>query len=937
MRLVEVEIENYKQYAGTHRFCPGEKSMVAVVGQNGAGKTTLFEAIEWCLYNPNHIKNDSLTPRIAGGKPRVRVVLEDTGSGITYEIERSLKGGSTKAEIYRADQPESPLVQGTRQVTEYVTRELTGLPHAAFVSTFFTKQKELSFFGDMGPTERREQVGRLLGLETIRVAQRSIGDQRNRKQAEARVKREQYEEQSKGIDFPAERARLDEVIAEQTVQYDAAKREVDARKLETASTSVARDIAQQRYAANAELLQTLERINGDASRFEEMRATAERDLAAIAEAELEIARQQVHAATEPQLRQALERHDAEKKKVETSTRLTGELARLQAERRAIVSASAIAARAAETGTADSIVGANGLVATFDSELARLSGIDLDALRLRRDAAKRLAELDGQRANARIKLESMEKLAADLARQVAELIREGKPADRLAVTQNERMVLQQSAAAALGVAAQTELRAKQLRALEQSLRGSEFGELCPTCARPFQPGEAAATLEALSAQVALLDDEVRAERNIAEQKNRQAADLVAIETQLAGDAERYQNLIGRLENGRAVIESQEREVAAHELELGLRLREAQRRDIPDQSEIEQLDEDVRKAEADSDQRSRLEMSRERLLESIQQQASHEEQMRALGPIAYDLDAHNRDYAAWAIARDAVARIEELRKQVAQRPDREATLSHSTARLAELATERQQVGASVVELGFAPEELADANRAAAEALDRERAATDIAHAAETSLADAKRARTDLDAHEARLQALNQESTAAQLAHAELTRVYSEFARFEKFVALVVTPHMSEFASDLLSSVTDGKYDRMEFTEDYGIEVYDGEDDRFPLSQYSGGERDVMALCARLALSQVIGGQAATPIQFMVLDEVFGSLDIDRRRNLMEMLQHMMEENHAFQQLFVISHVDDVRAGAMFDEVWRVAETSEGVSQLEQVSVTGALEDY
>ena len=77
--------------------------------------------------------------------------------------------------------------------------------------------------------------------------------------------------------------------------------------------------------------------------------------------------------------------------------------------------------------------------------------------------------------------------------------------------------------------------------------------------------------------------------------------------------------------------------------------------------------------------------------------------------------------------------------------------------------------------------------------------------------------------------------------------------------------------------------------------------------------------------------------VLDEVFGSLDIDRRRNLMEMLQRLMEENKAFQQLFVISHVDDVRAGAMFDEVWRVSETTEGVSQLEQVSVTGALEDY
>lgn len=200
-----------------------------------------------------------------------------------------------------------------------------------------------------------------------------------------------------------------------------------------------------------------------------------------------------------------------------------------------------------------------------------------------------------------------------------------------------------------------------------------------------------------------------------------------------------------------------------------------------------------------------------------------------------------------------------------------------------------------------------------------------------------RGDLDAFEARLTALNEESLAAQLAHTELSRVYSEFARFEKFVALLVTPQLSEIASELLSTVTDGKYDRLEFTEDYGIEVYDGEDDRFPLSQYSGGERDVIALCARLALSQVIGGQSATPLQFLVLDEIFGSLDIDRRRNLMEMLQRLMEENQAFQQLFVISHVDDVRAGAMFDEVWRVSETAEGVSHLEQVSVTGALEDY
>ncbi len=937
MRLIEVELENYKQFAGTHVFRPGEKAMVAIVGQNGAGKTTLFESIEWCLYNPSHIRNDSLTPRLQGGKPRVRVVLEDAAHGIVYEVERSLKGGSTKAEIFRADQPESPLVQGTRQVTEFVTRELTGLPHAAFVSTFFTKQKELSFFGDMGATERREQIGRLLGLETIRVAQRSIGEQRTRKQAEARVKREQYEEQSKGVDFPAERDRLDTIIGEQTAQRDSARAEVDVRKQETAAASAVRDAAQTRYAAHAECLQSRERVDGDTGRFEEMRSTAQRDLAAIGEAEVEIERQNAHAAREPELRARLDGHDTEKKKVETSTRLSKELAVLLTERQVIEAVLPVALRTTKTGQLETIAGATALLPAFDTEVARLAAIDLEAMRRRHDAAKQLAGLDEQRSKAKAKLESMQSLANDLGQQVAELVKDGAPAERLSASQTRRAELQQGASAALSVAAQTELRAKQLRTLEQSLRSSAFGELCPTCARPFQPGEAAETLNALTEQISILARDIEIERTSAERLTQEAADLKAVETGLAAAAELHQKLIGRLENGRAMIETQEREVVALERELGLRLRETQRSDIPDRSEIDRLDAEVRAADTECERRPRLEIGRERLIASIQQQTTIEEQMRALGPIAYDADAHRQDYTAWTVARDAVARIEELRKQVAQRPDRQATLDRSIARLAELASERRTIDAAIADLAFEPDELANANRLAAEALERERAATEAAHGAESALNDALRMRSDLDAFEARLTALNEESLAAQLAHTELSRVYSEFARFEKYVALLVTPQLSEIASELLSTVTDGKYDRLEFTEDYGIEVYDGEDDRFPLSQYSGGERDVIALCARLALSQVIGGQAATPLQFLVLDEIFGSLDIDRRRNLMEMLQRLMEENQAFQQLFVISHVDDVRAGAMFDEVWRVSETSEGVSQLEQVSVTGALEDY
>ncbi|MEZ4666235.1 MAG: SbcC/MukB-like Walker B domain-containing protein [Thermomicrobiales bacterium] len=314
-----------------------------------------------------------------------------------------------------------------------------------------------------------------------------------------------------------------------------------------------------------------------------------------------------------------------------------------------------------------------------------------------------------------------------------------------------------------------------------------------------------------------------------------------------------------------------------------------------------------------------------------------QLAALGVIAYDVATHRTDHAAWELARDAAARIDELRKQVARRPEHEAAIAQATSELLALAGVRTRIETDIEGLAFDPAEVETANRVFSLALDRERSATAAAHASEQQLTQARRARQDLDLFETRLKTLAEEAAAAEIAAGELDRVYREFARFEKFVAVAVTPVLGEIASELLEKATDGKYDRLEFTEDYGIEVYDGQDDRFPLSQYSGGERDVMALCARLALSQVIGGQATTPIKFMVLDEVFGSLDPDRRRNLMEMLQRLMEENQAFQQLFVISHVDDVRAASMFDEVWKVSESSEGVSELEQVSVTGATEDY
>jgi exonuclease SbcC len=176
MILVRVELENYKQYAGSHTVEFPEGGVVAVIGANGVGKTTLFEAIEWCLYNPREIANEEVPPHNGTGATRVALTLADPETGERWVVERRLKKRGTDAEVYKEDEPGSPVVQGTRQVTDYVERRLIGLPHKAFVSTFFTRQKELSFFGTDKPTERRREIARLLGHDTIRTAQELIAD-----------------------------------------------------------------------------------------------------------------------------------------------------------------------------------------------------------------------------------------------------------------------------------------------------------------------------------------------------------------------------------------------------------------------------------------------------------------------------------------------------------------------------------------------------------------------------------------------------------------------------------------------------------------------------------------------------------------------------------------------------------------------------------------
>jgi exonuclease SbcC len=197
-----------------------------------------------------------------------------------------------------------------------------------------------------------------------------------------------------------------------------------------------------------------------------------------------------------------------------------------------------------------------------------------------------------------------------------------------------------------------------------------------------------------------------------------------------------------------------------------------------------------------------------------------------------------------------------------------------------------------------------------------------AARQAVREARAALERLEADHHHLQQLIERADEKTREADDLTRMYDEFGEFDRYVAKHVGPLLAETTETMLSQVTNGKYDHVQFDENYGVEVFDG-DEAFPLSSFSGGERDVVALCARLALSEVVGSAALRPPRFLVLDEVFGSLDTERRGQLLETLGALASSGH-FRQMFIISHVDDVQQSPVMHEAWTIEER-EGVSRV------------
>ena len=126
------------------------------------------------------------------------------------------------------------------------------------------------------------------------------------------------------------------------------------------------------------------------------------------------------------------------------------------------------------------------------------------------------------------------------------------------------------------------------------------------------------------------------------------------------------------------------------------------------------------------------------------------------------------------------------------------------------------------------------------------------------------------------------------------------FRKYLNTSIRPRLSELAGEYLTELSDGRYAAVEIGEDFAPTVLE---DDLPKATISGGEEDILNLCVRLALSQMLAERAGHQFSLLVLDEIFGSLDEQRRMNVLALLERLSAR---FEQILVISHFEEIKEG-------------------------------
>jgi exonuclease SbcC len=294
-----------------------------------------------------------------------------------------------------------------------------------------------------------------------------------------------------------------------------------------------------------------------------------------------------------------------------------------------------------------------------------------------------------------------------------------------------------------------------------------------------------------------------------------------------------------------------------------------------------------------------------------------------PAGYDRELHRKADARLAELRALETRAARLDEATRRRAGWERELAEVRARDAGAEARARAATLERDALGFAETAFAEVGAEFERTSERRRLADLRATELQGALAAADEAARAAAAVEARQLERAREIRERELDLRHHSDLDAAFSRLRGELNAQVRPELSELASLFLAQLTDGRYTSLEIDEGYNVLILD-EGEEKPV--ISGGEEDIANLALRLSLSQMIAERAGHPLSLLILDEVFGSLDLARRDNVVQLLRRLDDR---FDQVILITHVEGLREN--LDQVLTVAfDERTGTSLVRQESL-------
>ena len=171
MIFTRLKLNNFKSHE--HTVIEFKKGISVIVGENGAGKSTILEAISFALFK-QHIgkKIDDL---VRNNAESMSIELEFKSNGREYKIVRQKKS-NLKSSLFKRTSSEGGYVHvctGDREVSNEI-RQILDIDSDLFLNAIYIRQGEIAELVDKTPAEKKQLIGKLLGLESLEKAWKNL-------------------------------------------------------------------------------------------------------------------------------------------------------------------------------------------------------------------------------------------------------------------------------------------------------------------------------------------------------------------------------------------------------------------------------------------------------------------------------------------------------------------------------------------------------------------------------------------------------------------------------------------------------------------------------------------------------------------------------------------------------------------------------------------